>query len=124
MSAWMRRPFPAAILVAIVIPVAAFGMSDHGTTGSAGHRFATAVMGTQLHVQSGRFFAHRELPQVGFPVGIDETAIPDTVGEVPPIFAGRSVTPRIQTVDRPPCYETTPQGVVIARGAACSRAAQ
>jgi hypothetical protein len=116
----MRLPLLGTILVAVIIPMASFAMSNHGALGSGGQRSVAGAMATHPHLRSGRFFAHRRALQFAYPFGLDDSVGLDT-DEAPPILAGPRVAPLLQPVDRPPCTETTPQGVVIVRGTGCSR---
>ena len=88
--------FLGAILVTALTPMATFGMSNHATLGSEGQRVDGAAMTARPHLRSDRLFAHRRSPQqFGFPFGIVDTAIPETVDLSPPIFPAPPPPPLI-----------------------------
>jgi hypothetical protein len=66
---------------------------------------------------AGRGFRGNGLGYGGYYPDTDATA------ETPPIPVAMPASP-VPAVDRPPCRETTPEGVVVERGTACSRGAQ
>lgn len=49
---------------------------------------------------------------------------PETVIEQPPAVSAPQPERTVLAVDRPPCRETTADGVVIVRGTACARTAE
>jgi hypothetical protein len=46
---------------------------------------------------------------------------PEAAAEAPTVVTAPQPAPAVVAVDRPPCRETTTEGVVIVRGSPCSR---
>jgi hypothetical protein len=71
------------------------------------------------------FFAGRGFRGNGFGYGYSlGYADPAAATEIPYVVAVPPPPSAVLAVDRPPCRETTPEGVVVERGTSCSRGTQ
>src|SRR5437016_37462 len=72
-----------------------------------------------------RFFGGKRFPRNKFWYGsFIESGTAEIAGEAPLVSVAPPPSADIVAVDRPPCQETTAEGVVIARGSSCSRGAR
>lgn len=119
MRAWMVFALAVAALAASPSPqAAARDMAGHGEAVVRAH-------GRDRGVDFDRFshrHGHRRFAPFIFFNGFDTFDPPELVS-ASPVGGGFSAPPPLSpklTGDRPPCRETTPVGVVIERGGACS----
>jgi hypothetical protein len=76
------------------------------------------------HIHQRVFFGGRGSRGAGFGYGgFIGYSDPDGVAETPNVSTVRQPASAVP-VDRPPCRETTAEGVVVTRGISCSRGAQ
>jgi hypothetical protein len=119
-----RKLLMTAAVVAMTI--ASIGTKTAEADGGGFH--AGAYHGGGFHrgaFHDRRFFGGRSFPANGY--GYDGfSTYPDTdiAADAPPISVVSRPVPAILAGDRPPCHETTTEGVVVARGSSCSHGSQ
>jgi hypothetical protein len=112
----------AAIAVIALTPSIGIGIAE--ADGMASFH-GGVVHGAGIHhgvIHRHGFLGARGFPRNGFGYpGIIGYADPEAAAEAPPVLPTPQPSPAVAAVDHPPCHETTTEGVVIMRGAACSR---
>jgi hypothetical protein len=112
----------AAIAVIALTPPFGIGIAEaNGMIGFHGG----SVHGGGVHhgvIHHHGFFGARGFPRNGFGYpGVIGYPDPEAASEAPTVVTAPQPAPAVVAVDRPPCHETTTEGVVIVRGSACSR---
>jgi hypothetical protein len=114
-----RLLMAAAVAAVVLTPSIGLGVAEaHGVSGHSGG----AHSGGNHHRS---FFVGRGLRGNGFGYGYF-LGYADSVSatEVPYVLAVPQPPSPVLAVDRPPCRETTPEGVVVERGTSCSQGAK
>jgi hypothetical protein len=105
----------AAVAAVALTPSIGFGVAEaHGVSGHSGGAHSGGN-----HPRS--FFVGRGLRGNGYFLGYADSV---SATEVPYVLAVPQPPSPVPAVDRPPCRETTPEGVVVERGTACSQGAK
>jgi hypothetical protein len=112
----------AAIAVIALTPSIGIGIAE--ADGMASFR-GGVVHGGGIHrgvIHRHGFVGARSFSRnhFGYP-GIIGYSDPEAAAEAPTVVTAPQPAPAVVAVDRPPCQETTPEGVVIVRGSPCSR---
>jgi hypothetical protein len=120
-----KLPIAAAIAVIALIP-SGIGIAEAGGVAGfhGGEVHGGGMRGGIRHgaIHRHGFFGARGFPRNGFGYpGIIGHAEAEATAEAPPVVTAPQPAPAVVAVDRPPCHETTTEGVVIERGSACSR---
>jgi hypothetical protein len=119
-------PLTRKLLITAAIAVIALTLSSIGIAEADGVAsfHGGVVHGGGIHhgvIHRHGFFGARGFPRNGFGYpGIIGYSDPEAAAEAPTVTAPQPA-PAVVAVDRPPCHETTTEGVVIVRGSACSR---
>ena len=112
----------AAITVIALTPSIGIGTAEAERVGSV---HGGVVHGGGIHhrlIHRHGFVGARGFPRNGFGYpGIIGYSDPEAAAEAPPVLPTPQPAPAVVAVDRPPCHETTTEGVVIVRGSPCSR---
>jgi hypothetical protein len=125
-----RKLLMTAAVVAITIASIGTEIAEADGGGFHGGAFHAGVVvhGGGIHhgvFHHRGFFGGRSFPGNGY--GYDGFAAypdTDTAADVPPISVVPRPVPAVLAGDRPPCHETTTEGVVVDRGSSCSHGSQ
>jgi hypothetical protein len=120
----MTRKLPIAAAIAVIALTPSIGIGIAEADGMASFHGGVVHGGGVHHgvIHRHGFFRAGGLPRNGFGYpGIIGYSDPEAAPEAPIVVTAPQPAPAVVAVDRPPCHETTTEGVVIVRGSACSR---